>query len=800
MCITFGLAGYFSPLREDTRLDTLLFPSLGVYSEVLDLAGIGIGGGVLLIVIFIPPMRQSGNLPGKALRILFFLMVSLPLFSDYLTVTPAFCFFFVGALFAVSAKVGEQGSVEVLSIYGPKLGCLPLPRSFHDLKVGLCRFFHRWFRRQPIISALNRGLVFTLWGGVNFGLFWGNYELMKKRLDTIPSPIACYPNGAAGDEALCADILVHTKVYLPFAKGFGMMLNFNIGLVFFLVTRSLVLKVAGMSQSRRWNRIFALVSQNVLLHKLVAIAIFLATCGHVTAHIMASSHALPILDRVIPGASLVNAEGDMYVYYSVYGTGALLCFVLVLLYGVSVEPVRNHGYRSFLSIHIACSVLLYGLLWWHATAFVHWGLLPFSMYIMDAQFRCADSSVPTKLLRVVCDDHVLQLVFSVPWSWKSGMYAWLQSPCVYRDEWHPFSISSATDADELTFHIKVCPEGWTEQLQQLLLEVVEAQATEGKPPEGWGRCYEFLTTNWFTGSVVQGIFRHHGKPIFLIDGPHSTPQVRFMQYETIVLVGGDTGLGAMHSILEQLARYRWQKDVRGTLNVYLIWICRNDHLGESLWFANALSNTEVALGAAELKSSLFHFEAHVFVMGSASSTASSAQNVGAEQVMFNKCSDMQGVKITRPFTGKLLLDVMRSVNVHSIDFLRRMTNVASRNSLSLRRSFPSKEAGPIHPVVPDDSDTPPTESNSAPENGAPPDALDPTRNVMGHTHVWRGRPQWDDVFAYVAKRHQKPSYKSGERRVGVFFCGGVVMLNDVQDAARRRSNKLFKFEVHKDTF
>eukprot|EP00397_Hematodinium_sp_SG-2012_P006033 GEMP01006059.1.p1 GENE.GEMP01006059.1~~GEMP01006059.1.p1 ORF type:complete len:897 (+),score=108.42 GEMP01006059.1:268-2958(+) len=844
--ITFGLAGYYAPLRADARLPLPFLPfireEIKFVDRWLELGAAVAGGAVIILIAFVQPMKRSGGFLVKPLRIIFFFVISLPMFASYFTMVPAACYLLVSFLFMISAWLDEVGEVHPLRLYGYKIQVYACRGGAADVQVHIWRFCHRWFALRVFKSAVRRLFVLGMWGGACFGLFLANYKFIQRDLDALDlTKLVCYMDSRKIADAPCLDIATQLKKYLPYAKGFGIILNFNAALIFFLITRSIIQRLTDISLRPTWSRVvrwFVNVGRiplqnHVFCHQFVAMAIFLATCGHVVAHFMAYSHALPMVDRVIPWFSAINAKGNVWVQYSVYATGGMMCVLLVFMYGLSMEPVRQIKYSVFISVHIASAVLFYALLWWHATAYVHWGLLPFSLYIMDLQLRSFIAAhAEHRLLRVVFTDHVLHLVFSAPWEWKSGMYAWLQCPRVYKDEWHPFTISSPYESGELTFHFKVWPEGWTEQVRDFMREFCEEKETKGKARK-IGRSYEFSHKNWLTGTNVLGTMRHDGQPIFIIDGPHPAPPMRYNEYETIILAGAGLGLTPMNSIVQQLTRYHWQKKTQGTtINVYLVWICMHQQLGEFTWFVNSLSDTEVAVRAAQLVSTHYRYEAHLFVTGAITdtSTDSDPTELPQQKQRVVDCPPLDR-KITRPYTGQYLMGVLKKSNVHSCDFKKTMAMEASRPSYAMQqRGLREDEAeeraqtvavdeppqngvdndaefvninmndGADHAIamkaILKQSDMKKKDSNYASTSLA----ADARSNACGHTHIWSGRPCWTDIFEHVAKKHQAYNIKEGRRRVGVFFCGGALVLNDLQEAAERCRSKLIKFDLHEEHF
>ena len=117
-------------------------------------------------------------------------------------------------------------------------------------------------------------------------------------------------------------------------------------------------------------------------------------------------------------------------------------------------------------------------------------------------------------------------------------------------EWHPFTITSAPDDENLTVHIRLVGD-WTHKLKQNIVS---------KDP----------ATDYFEGSM---------KPAFeyiSIDGPYGTSAEDIFKYKEVMLIGAGIGITPYASILKHIW-HKLDKDPESIKieKVHFYWICQN---------------------------------------------------------------------------------------------------------------------------------------------------------------------------------------------------------------------------------
>jgi len=155
-------------------------------------------------------------------------------------------------------------------------------------------------------------------------------------------------------------------------------------------------------------------------------------------------------------------------------------------------------------------------------------------------------------------------------NYKPGQYLFLNCPYISKNEWHPFTITSAPDEDFVSVHINAVG-NWTNGITALL-----------NPDKKIGIVQEDL------------LEAPDGSAILRIDGPFGAASEEVFKYKTVVLVGAGIGVTPFASILKHV-KFCIQR--AGTTSakspidkVYFYWICRDKNSFE--WFSNMLAALE----------------------------------------------------------------------------------------------------------------------------------------------------------------------------------------------------------------
>jgi predicted ferric reductase len=144
----------------------------------------------------------------------------------------------------------------------------------------------------------------------------------------------------------------------------------------------------------------------------------------------------------------------------------------------------------------------------------------------------------TRIVELIVDKPIL--------AFKAGQYVRINIPEISRIQWHPFTIVSSPDQDELKFYIS--PVGyWTAKLEQISKKfhyeiVYECKLEEKK---GKNRISQ-ESTNAQSATNINEVMEY---PYCRIDGPLGAPAQNYTGYKRLILIAAGIGATPFASIL-----------------------------------------------------------------------------------------------------------------------------------------------------------------------------------------------------------------------------------------------------------
>jgi len=247
---------------------------------------------------------------------------------------------------------------------------------------------------------------------------------------------------------------------------------------------------------------------------------------------------------------------------------------MILMYTSAIKYIRGPFFNIFWFSH-HLFILFFGLLCVHGAAAILepptywcWVIGPGFFYIIERTIRVMRGNQDTILqLAIAHPSRVLELQLrKSSFQYKSGQYLFLNCPYIAKQEWHPFTISSAPQEDFVSVHIRIVGD-WTGDLWKFL-----------NPDNKLGVVQESLLTAM------------DGSPIFRIDGPFGAASEDVFGFKTVVLVGGGIGVTPFASILKNV-RYKLEETGQTAVQkVYFYWISRDKNAFE--WFSDLLGALE----------------------------------------------------------------------------------------------------------------------------------------------------------------------------------------------------------------
>lgn len=322
---------------------------------------------------------------------------------------------------------------------------------------------------------------------------------------------------------------------------------------------------------------FLPIDKNIVFHRYLAWTVAFWAFVHTVAHLFnfynVSIHKDE--DDLAAMNQKVNTPIAELAYLSLPGaTGHMLVLIMVLMYSSAIKYVRSPNFNVFWFTH-------HLFLPWFFLAMIHgalgllefptfwiWTLGPLLLYFIERGLRVIRGNQVTILqLAVAHPSNVTELQLKkTGMTYRSGQYIFLNCPYIGKQEWHPFTISSAPDDDYLGVHIRTAGD-WTGDLEA------------------------FLNPNNELGVVQENLLSApDGSPLFKVDGPYGAASEEVYDFKIVVLVGAGIGVTPFASILKDLRHKIEAGQQPNLLKVFFFWVSRDKNAFE--WFGEIISALE----------------------------------------------------------------------------------------------------------------------------------------------------------------------------------------------------------------
>lgn len=229
-------------------------------------------------------------------------------------------------------------------------------------------------------------------------------------------------------------------------------------------------------------------------------------------------------------------------FWNLTGTTGCICLLIfgAILIPAAIPYIRNKKYEIFMHTHKLfylgiIALLLHGntpdTARWPYLFFLGLPLLLFSIELIIRLYRFITQK--SQILNVkYLNSGVCLLTLQKPKNFKfrGGQYAQLRIPAISKWEWHPFTIASSPDDDELYFYIN--PVGdWTKKIKEM----------------------GSMSQKEYAANVDPNMLLSNGGGIKCdIDGPYGAPAEHFKNYENLIFVAQGVGVTPFSSILLSL--------------------------------------------------------------------------------------------------------------------------------------------------------------------------------------------------------------------------------------------------------
>ena len=394
---------------------------------------------------------------------------------------------------------------------------------------------------------------------------------------------------------------------------------------------------------------------------------------------------------------------------------------MIVIFSGAQDMVKRACYEIFWNSH-HFFVLFFLCLLAHGRVFYQWLFVPLALYLAERIFRVYRGNTVFFVKSVRWAPPVMQLKFypknREAFQFREGQYLYVNAPTISKQEWHPFTISSAVgDLDKHGFvsvHIRRIPGGWTEQLMLYF-----GQLARGTPILKNGKvvsyeAYDFKPQKYDkNGRLIQGMYTGpDGLPLIKIDGPHSAPAQHYSHYKAVMMIGAGIGLTPCASVLRAIMRHKWQYGFSPEI-LQFYWVVRHSEIESFTWFVELLH--ELSRDVANFRKS---------------------GSITTQYCQIN-------IYVTRKPKGKTTYDA-RKLGKHdsvrrNVDQEGKMKNMAGADV-----SIGFTKAKLMETLL-----NPPSSSkhhNKIMDLGAK------APNRLQDIFVWDGRPQWDQIFSRLVWR------------------------------------------------
>ncbi len=313
------------------------------------------------------------------------------------------------------------------------------------------------------------------------------------------------------------------------------------------------------------------IDHAIAFHRIVGHSVFALAIGHGIARIVsfAKQTRRPFIDELLAMEGL---------------TGLIALVLIAVMWWFARERIRRtRHFELFYFTHLLYLPLLMVAIV-HAPAILAPSGVAIAGLIVEHALRLRRRGTEARITSCAAlRSGVTRIELARPPGFvhEPGDYVFLRIPEIAGHEWHPFTLSSAPEANALVVHVRNLG-NWTRSLRRL----VEAQAPL--------RVY--------------------------LDGPYGSPSRHIFETRFAVMIGAGIGVTPFASILESIALR--PDGERCTLEkAHFVWLARDQYSFE--WFAALLADLETEPHAARL-------DIHIYMTGGHAGMSAAGLEVARE--------------------------------------------------------------------------------------------------------------------------------------------------------------------------
>ncbi|RWS13819.1 dual oxidase 2-like isoform X1 [Dinothrombium tinctorium] len=313
----------------------------------------------------------------------------------------------------------------------------------------------------------------------------------------------------------------------------------------------------------------------ITFHKYIAVVGLIFSLIHSIGHAINFYHIttqppddISCLFREVSHNSDELPKFSYWCFQTITGTtGVLVLLLLLVLYIFAMEYSRRYIFNAFWATHnlypiIYLLIIMHGLgRIVQSPIFYKFLTIPLIIFVIDRLISLSRKKVELSVIRAVHHpSDVTYLEFKRPPSFEYKSGQWMRIACLAlnRNEYHPFTISSAPHEDNLQLYIRAVGP-FTKNIRQIY-----------DPTK----------------------LKCHPYPKLYLDGPYGEGHQDWFRYEVSVLVGGGIGVTPFASILKDIS-YRSSSTVLSKTTckkVFFIWVTRTQKHFE--WLVDIIRDVE----------------------------------------------------------------------------------------------------------------------------------------------------------------------------------------------------------------
>ncbi|KAJ1723499.1 hypothetical protein LPJ53_002156 [Coemansia erecta] len=252
-----------------------------------------------------------------------------------------------------------------------------------------------------------------------------------------------------------ADVASKTTTLTGFARATMACMMVSFSAIFLFMSPTLLELLRRTFISR-----YVVIEKNVHAHKVAAYTCLFWVIAHVVTYYYIYANAAS------------NSKGKVTLRSKLFGsmvgkTGHAMIFLLAALFLSAIPVVRRKFHEVFYWMHhLFVPILILIFVHGSATSFQWYIIGPGAVYIIDRLYRFFRSRFrhPRILSVIQHPSNVIELkIERRGMKFEVGQYIYLNIPSISRLEWHPFTLTSAPEDDEISVHIWIAGD-WTRRL------------------------------------------------------------------------------------------------------------------------------------------------------------------------------------------------------------------------------------------------------------------------------------------------------------------------------------------------